>query len=169
MILANNLLKKGQQDEALKWMLAGAKKGDALFQANYGRNLFSLKGPSAAPEAVEWLRKAARRHQPVACYSLALILYQGTGVPRTTRKPLSGRMSGARRATRIARRCSKRCSCSRMGPLSRKVKSARKPCCPVRNGVGAGGALGGPCKCQSSLLHLRGVLVGVGHVAQAAH
>jgi TPR repeat protein len=82
MILANILLKKGENDEALRLVLEGAKKGDANFQAHYGRLLFLLKGPSAAPEAVEWLRKAARRHQPVACYSLALILYQGTGVPQ---------------------------------------------------------------------------------------
>ena len=63
-------------------MLEGAKKGDGDFQAHYGRLLFLLKGPSTAPEAVEWLRKAARQKQPAAYYPLALILYQGTGVPK---------------------------------------------------------------------------------------
>jgi uncharacterized protein len=66
----------------LGWLLPGAKQGDPVFQGNYGRILFQMKGPEAAPEAVEWLRKAAKQSNPDAYALLSQILYEGRGVPR---------------------------------------------------------------------------------------
>ncbi len=82
LVLANTLLQRGEKEEALKWLLEGAKKGDEVCQAAYGRILFYTKGPAAAPEAVIWLRQAAQREHAEACRVLAVILYQGTGVPK---------------------------------------------------------------------------------------
>ena len=82
MSMANICFKRGQPDAGLRWLLAGAKQGDAVFQENYGRNLFLLKGTNAAPEAVEWLRKAAKQSNADAFNELSLILYEGRGVPR---------------------------------------------------------------------------------------
>jgi thioredoxin-like negative regulator of GroEL len=81
MLLANALLQRGEVEEALKLLLDGAKKGDPTFQRNYGKLLYTVK-PSAAPEAVEWLRKAATQDPPQGCYLLAKLLYEGTNVPK---------------------------------------------------------------------------------------
>ncbi len=59
MLMANICFKRKEYEAALGWLLPGAKQGNPVFQENYGHNLFKLKGADAAPEAVEWLRKAA--------------------------------------------------------------------------------------------------------------
>ena len=42
MSMANICFKRGEHDVGLRWLLPGAKQGDAVFQENYGRNLFLL-------------------------------------------------------------------------------------------------------------------------------
>ncbi|HEY5910832.1 MAG TPA: hypothetical protein VJA21_09540 [Verrucomicrobiae bacterium] len=82
MVLAGKLLDRREKDEALKWLLAAAKQGDALAQENHGRILYELKGSSAATEAVEWLRKSALQGHSAADYLLAKLLYAGVDVPK---------------------------------------------------------------------------------------
>jgi TPR repeat protein len=82
MLMANICFKRGERDAGLRWLLAGAKQGDAVFQENYGRNLLLVKGTNAAREAVEWLRKAAKQSNSEAYALLSQILYEGRGVPR---------------------------------------------------------------------------------------
>jgi TPR repeat protein len=81
LLLANSLLQRGEVEEALKLLLDGAKKGDPDFQRNYGEILYTFK-PAAAPEAVEWLRKAVRQDPRRGCYLLAKLLYEGTAVTK---------------------------------------------------------------------------------------
>jgi tetratricopeptide (TPR) repeat protein len=82
MVLVNKLFAQGRNEEALNDLLEMAKRGNVVCQVNYGRNLYLLKGLAGAPEATEWLRKAALQNCTDVCYLLSTILYEGKGVPR---------------------------------------------------------------------------------------
>jgi TPR repeat protein len=82
MLMANICFKRGDGEAGLGWLLRGAKQGNAVFQENYARNLLLVKGTNAAPEAVEWLRQAAKQANPEAYARLSLLLYEGRSVPR---------------------------------------------------------------------------------------
>jgi TPR repeat protein len=88
LMMANVCFTRREYEAALGWLLPGAKRGDPVFQENYGRNLLLLsgtpavKGTNTVPEAVKWLREAAKQSNAQACYELSVILYEGRGVPR---------------------------------------------------------------------------------------
>lgn len=68
-------------EEGLRWQLAAAEQGNDQAQFQYARNLFVLRGASAAEEIVKWLNLSAAQGNEDAQYRLGLILYEGKLIP----------------------------------------------------------------------------------------
>ena len=64
-------------DEALRWLRKAADHGDSRLEREYARVLVTVRGPTAASEALDFFTRSAEKGDPDAQYQLGMILYDG--------------------------------------------------------------------------------------------
>jgi TPR repeat protein len=70
----------GQYQDALKWLRAGAEKGNANAQNNLGIMYHDGQGvPQDYTQAMQWIHKAAEQDNVKAEFNLGLMYHEGQG------------------------------------------------------------------------------------------